>query len=223
MNQEKIMLLSKKYEREFSSNNYNGINSASVPYQLLHGTKNVLISAPHAVNHYRRGQVKRADMYTGTIAKIVQQFSNAFCIYSTRIHDEDPNYSIGGVYKSAIQQICQSYPIDFIIDLHGAGSTRPFQVDLGTIHGTSINIDRIQLIKQIFSKYNINDVRQDSHFPAAHAGTITSFASHTLHIQAVQLEIHRDFRNPEEQLHHFSSIIYSLVDVVNCIGKELKQ
>ncbi|MBO1004847.1 hypothetical protein [Pseudogracilibacillus auburnensis] len=207
------------FERPFSTNCYDGILASQQPYNIELGSRNILISAPHSVNHLRNGQVKEADVYTGTIAKIIHTYTNAFCIYGTKIYDEDPNFTIGGQYKSAIQDLCNQYPIQMVIDLHGAAIHREFDIDLGTMHGQSIGPESVKKMRGIFMKNQLSDVRVNDTFPASTPGTITYFSKRELKIDAIQMEINCKYRNPKYDLQSFTLLIRSLVDIVNDFGK----
>ena len=56
-------------EKEFSANMYDGAINSSSCFEIKQGLGNVMLSAPHSVNHLRNGKVKYADMHTGTIVK----------------------------------------------------------------------------------------------------------------------------------------------------------
>lgn len=130
--------MSEVIEGQFSYNKYNGFEHSLLPFDLKLGTKPVLISAPHSVNHMRNNKLKKADLYNETIASIAQLYTNCFCIYSNRISDEDPNYTIGGKYKDAVKEICVKNNIRLVINLHGASISREFDIDLGTYDARKI-------------------------------------------------------------------------------------
>lgn len=206
-------------ESQFSYNDYNGFEHSLFPYDVKLGTKPVLLSAPHSVNHMRNNEVKKADLYTGTIASIIQLYTNCFCIYSNRIADEDPNYTIGGTYKDAVKKICTQHDIRLVIDLHGAAATREFDIDLGTMDGTSIDETSVSIMKSLFNQNGIHDIRLNDTFPASHKGTITHFTRNKLNINAIQMEINYLYRNPNNTA-QFSTLLQSLVDIVEHFGKE---
>lgn len=211
--------MSKVIEGQFSYNEYNGFGHSLLPYNVKIGTKPVLISAPHSVNHMRNNNVKEVDKYTGTIASIVQLYTNCFCIYSNRISDEDPNHTIGGSYKEAVKEICNKNNIRLVIDLHGAAQRREFDIDLGTMHGTSIDETSVSIIKNIFKNNEIHDVRVNDTFSASHQGTITHFTTKSLNINAIQMEVHYSYRNPANET-KFSALLQSLINIVEHFGKD---
>jgi len=48
-----------KYERQFSKNLYNGHGRRN--FCIIEGEIPVMISAPHAVNQFREGQIKQSN------------------------------------------------------------------------------------------------------------------------------------------------------------------
>lgn len=206
-------------EEQFSCGRYNGLDFSLRPFAIKLGQGNIVISAPHSVNHIRNNRVKHADMHTGSIAQIVQMATNCFSIFSTRISEEDPNYVIGGRYKEALRDLCARYPIDLVIDIHGASPDRDFDIDLGTLNGESVDGESLEIIRKIFHKNGIKNVTTDSVFKASHPGTITYFAKNTLKIRAVQMEINRSFRDPRSNIAGYAAIIQSLIEIVGTFKK----
>ena len=206
-------------EKQFSYNHYHGFDFQSLPFDIKLGATNILISAPHAVNHIRNNKVKNADVYTGSIASIVQSYTNSFLIYSNRISEEDPNYIVGGQYKSALKEICNMYQIDYILDLHGASRERDFDVDLGTMTGESMDKNSVNRVIEIFRENGVKDVKNNAVFTASHPGTITHFAKNTLQIQAIQIEINRSYRDPIHHFEAYTRLIKSLIEIINDLKK----
>ena len=67
-------------EKLFSTKGYDGI--AGDNYKIISGNIPVMLSAPHAVNHFRNGQKKWADLFTGGIAVYLQQITGCHLIYN---------------------------------------------------------------------------------------------------------------------------------------------
>lgn len=175
------------------------------------------MSAPHAVNHNREDTVKPADMYTGALALLLQKLTNCHCIFSNSFSDEDPNYVLGGEYKAMLGAIVKDNKIPFVIDLHGASKEREFDIDLGTLHGASIQEAHLHEIIQIFHNNGILNVLHNHTFAASHPGTITSYAAKELLVQSIQIEINRNYRNPNEP-HLFQRTILSLEQIIKQLG-----
>lgn len=62
-----VVLQIKELEKQFYMNNYGG--DWSNLFKIHRGAVPIMISAPHAVNHFSRGKMKYAEMFTGGIAE----------------------------------------------------------------------------------------------------------------------------------------------------------
>lgn len=105
---------------------------------VLPGRRAVLISAPHAVRHWRRDSWKREDEYTAAIACWLHRQTGAYALYPTHRIDPDPHADGDrGAYKRAVRDLIGAGAIRLVVDLHGARGDRDFAVALGTIRGES--------------------------------------------------------------------------------------
>ncbi len=97
----------------------------------------ILISAPHGAKHYRRGDGKghwkKEDAYTSSLAIALGQLTGAHVLYAKYKAGEDPNSDPACGYKDFLRKAVHEHNIRFVIDLHGAGSSQPFKIDVGTI------------------------------------------------------------------------------------------
>lgn len=212
---EQTLLLEKKY----AENRYNGDIERKSPFTVLHGPLNILLSAPHSVNHFRQQRSKKADVYTGALAELLHESTGCISIISSRFSREDPNFITGGTYKKALSALCRDHSVSLIIDIHGASESRAFDIDLGTINGRSISKEDVSRIRGIFASNGIEDIRENDTFSASHTGTITHYAMSNLHIPAIQMEINRRFRKPEEDIGSFMRLLTSLKEIIDYYAK----
>lgn len=208
-----IIQITKYFEQLFSHHDYNGIKISKTPFDIKLGSKPILISAPHSVNQYRSGVVKKADLYTGSIVNLMHVLTDCMCIYSSRFSDEDPNFINDGEYKKGIRNLVAKHEIKYILDIHGAAINRDFDIDLGTVYGKSINIGIINEIVNIFNKNGIKNIKTNHNFPASHTGTVTNYALNVLAVPSVQLEINKKYRDPENQ-EQYLKLISSLKSII---------
>lgn len=201
-------------EAMFSKNNYYGESFEGDFYQVLQGKSRVLISAPHSVNHTRENKIKLADMYTGSLARLLHYSTGCNCIFSTGTSFEDPNYTLGGKYKNALKNLVHDNNVKFVVDLHGAAIDREFDIDLGTIYGQTMDKEHIKKIKEIFNVNDILEVKENFNFSANHLGTITSYTHNQISIQSIQVEINRKFRSLSES-QNILKLFNSLVQIVH--------
>ncbi len=207
------------FEETFSQNSYKGTQTDDDPFQYKEGNNAILLSAPHATEQYRDGSVKSADIYTGSMALFLHNLTESHVIYSTYI-GEDPNYVEGGAYKEKIKEIVEEKNIDYVIDLHGASSSHPFQVDLGTAGGVSLTEAEVKMMQERFKEHGIVHVTENHTFAAETSGTVTNHTYHQFGIPAVQVEMSKVFRNPRNDIESYYKMMGSLVEIVEELSKK---
>lgn len=127
-----------EFER-FTPNFYRG--RADAPdFELLEGSAAVLISAPHAVTHARRGKVKPSEDFTGSIALAVARAAGCHAIVATRTGSGDPNWDPleECPYKQALCTRVRESGIRFVLDLHGMVAASEALVALGSADGETV-------------------------------------------------------------------------------------
>lgn len=201
------------FEEMFSQNSYQGDTSGEGAFQYKKGNLPVLISAPHAIEQYRNGDIKSADIYTGSMALFLHNLTNSHVLFASQIGD-DPNYVEGGSYKEKIQEVIDEHNIQYVIDLHGASSSHPFDVDLGTAGGVSLADSKVSMMQDHFYENDIKTVTENHTFAAETSGTITNHTYHKLGVPAVQLEISRTYRNPRQDIESYYKMIQALTSIV---------
>ncbi|AXF56707.1 hypothetical protein [Salicibibacter kimchii] len=204
-----------EYEERFSQNDYAGDIHAESQTAFVEGSddSNVLVSAPHTTTHIRDGKIRDAEIYTGSIALLIQAFTGAHVIYNV-YEGEDANHVFGGLYKEKIGDIIEEYDVDLVIDVHGAGENWNFDLEIGTVHGEAANDERVDLLQYILENNEMHNINRNEHFPASGEGTVTYQSWHHYRTEAMQLEIHRDYRDPRNDFESYFEMLKSLVHFV---------
>lgn len=187
------------YDSHFYQNKNLKTPNGEESYQIIEGSGKVLLTAPHTVNHIRKGRTKLREVCTGAYAEVLHDLTNAPVIYMN-YKDIDSNYYDDTEFKFALSNYLDEHPeIKIVFDMHGASSTRPFDIDLGTMNGKSLNNKWFlpYLMKRYFKRENIKDI-SFNHFSAAYQDTVTKFVSKR-GLVAVQIEINREFRCGEDE------------------------
>lgn len=176
----------------------------------------LLISAPHATAHSRRGKIKGEEEYTAALAQLLAQETGAHALFTTYRSQGDPNWDVGAPYKAQLKQLIKQHDIRFVVDLHGMSNRHKFGIAVGTINGRSCP-NRESIIAHTFESNKFTRLSQKkaksynklqwrgfvmnhSRFTGGLVNhTITRFVSETLGISAVQIElcatiriVHRD-------------------------------
>lgn len=111
------------FNRLYSANNFMGDLGAEQVYQLFPSDSYVYFSAPHSVKTFRNRKIKKCDLYTGAIVRLLQY-----------------NYHFGAVIRNKFTEEKNSIT-DFIvgskltgryfIDVHGMKEERDFELAVG--------------------------------------------------------------------------------------------
>lgn len=209
------------YEKEFAKNNYNGTGIKA--FEIIGGSVPIIISAPHSVNHFRNGDKKLADTYTGGISKIVQKRTDCHIICSKLYINS--NHGVLS-YKQALAKYVTDNNIKLLIDLHGCKKDRKAIAEIGTIDnefkslcGNSLMVDIIvgAMVAEMeeFMKQYSKEIIVNGKFKASHHETITNYIYTYTNIPCVQLEINGILRNNE----NYNAIVDSLVKIIKAANE----
>jgi len=206
-----------QFERQFAANHHSGSKS-NRPIIHLSGTLPLIISCPHAVNHPREGRLKLADTFTGPLAMQLAAFTKAHALIYARTSNEDPNYDADGPYKRELAALIRNTHSRFVLDIHGMGRSRPVQIAIGTAQGRTLG-DKAQIreaVVQAFRLAGFSEMFIDvpNQYDASRAGTVTSYVWNSLGVPAMQVEIHKEFRDPQDAPEQYENVLFALR---NCV------
>ncbi len=197
-----------KKEKRFQKKEYN--RKGKKNFVIKKGKIPVMISAPHAVNHFREGKCKYAERYTGGIARYLKKELGCHIIYTTRYMQADVNFDDENEcnYKTELLKYVEENHIKVLIDLHGAAATRESAVELGTGDENHISLQGYGFIALIFKlifekKLNDDNANIDVNkvFAATNPNTISRYISSKAHIPCMQLEINEKYRKMDHKEH----------------------
>lgn len=211
----KLLIMARKYEEEFSVNQYDGDLSKNNGFLYQKGSIPILLSAPHSVNHIRDGRLKYADMFTGSTTKIMHELTGCHIIYKTKNDGTDPNHD--GIeedndYKKTLVNIVKENNIKLFIDLHGTIESRDIDIDIGTNYGDSLNgFDALpEIIMLICEKHGLTNIGINKIFSGDGANNISNNVGNLAKIPSLQFEINRKYRDYEQSLDSYYCLINAL-------------
>jgi hypothetical protein len=199
LNDQQILDNTNSYDRVFYQNRNMETPAGENSFQIIEGSGKVLLTAPHTINHVREGNTKLREVCTGSYAQMLHELTDVPIIYMN-YKDLDSNYYDNTDFKAALGKYLDNHPeIEVVFDLHGASSSRPFAVDLGTMNGKSLQNQWLlpYVMKWQFKKENIKDV-SFNYFSAAYQNTVTKFVAKK-GISAIQIEINREYRCSDDE------------------------
>lgn len=191
------------------------------PFWYSLGKLPVLVSAPHAVRHYRQKKIKMSDQFTGSIVYLLNQLTGCHAIAATKLYGGDPNFDDPCIYKERIAEICHKEKVKFVLDIHGAAREREFDVDFGTNGGKTLlgKTRMLELIQRNFQGFGLSRLSHDR-FAASGPNTIANYIARELGIPAVQLEINKHYRVPAQNPQGFHCLVGALAESVRELAKD---
>lgn len=223
----------KELNRVFEHNRYNGSGKES--FEFIEGNIPILISAPHAVNHFRNGAVKYADKLTGGLAKFLHNETGCHVIFSSKYSESDPNFDLESDYKAKLAKYIFDHNIELVIDLHGSSKDKPYAIELGTVpnslceNSSLKGNDFVEILINYAFEYEFRTknfdrvkITKNTIFDAGHQNTVTKFVAENTNAASVQLEINGIFRDIsyQEELYCLSETLKNIVNVLGYINWE---
>ncbi|AFL99181.1 MULTISPECIES: hypothetical protein [Desulfitobacterium] len=190
------------------------------PFWYTTGDIPILISAPHAVRHFRQKKIKMSDEYTGSIAYLLNKLTGCHAIAVTKLYGGDPNVDNPCIYKEKLAYLCKQSKIKLLLDIHGAARDREFDVDFGTNNKKNLlgKVCTDETLARSFQNCGFSKISFD-YFAASGPNTIANFAARELGIPAVQIEINKHYRVPAQNPQGFHRLMAALVESIRSVGR----
>ena len=193
-------------------------------FGYIKGRIPILISAPHGAKHFRtrESRWKEEDAYTASIAIKLGELTGAHVMYVKNRTAEDPNNDIHTRYKECLKKVVEQNHIKFVLDLHGASSSQPFKVDVGTLSndgGKSSCPTFRGVIARAFQGFEPEVFNQK--FRARGPWTITCYARQSLGIESAQVEINAKCRIVDCKTSGFRADGADVADLVRRLEKAI--
>lgn len=165
-------------------------------FEFRQGSKKILFIAGHATAQMRNGEIKQPDGGTGSLALKLYNQRDVSVLFTTYLSPSDPNYYNNNAFKDSLTKIVAKIKPIIVIDLHASHPYRPYDVDFGTMNGTSYltKLSLFNRLKTILKSEGLLNQSQD-YFPAAANQTITKFLYYK-NIPCIQLEINANYLSP---------------------------
>lgn len=188
-------------------------------YEILSGTNNIMLSAPHSVSQIREGKVKTGEYRTGLIVKLLKERTASHSIYKTACLQDDANYDDidSCKYKENLISYIENHDIAYLFDFHISAPSRHYDIDIGTAFGVNIQHDEklLEVVTNILKKYYENVLIDDT-FPASYRNTVSATLARENHIPCLQIEINWNQLNTFEKVEKFLTCMEEVVkDVEN--------
>ena len=152
------------------------IKSGSVP---------VLISAPHVLKLHVNGESKPREPYTKAISLILHEYCK------THVFINNTDLLSTEIYTKNLVKYIRDNNIKLVLDIHGAKNTRKFNVDIGTLDGTTAKETTVENLLRAFQEVQIPNITINSKFKG---GPVTKEIYKSSLSEVMQLEINANYR-----------------------------
>lgn len=184
-----------KRNAKYSANNNDGSEpDDSIRWVDRTKTSPLVLVAPHATNHHRRGRPKVADLYTGGITEMVADKLHASALTTTgKVSDWHDNWT---TRDDKFTRVLKGLPDNaIVVELHGMDdSSSDEPVSVGTGDCPSPMTDDI--VRRL-SETHHGQVDIDSGFNAQASYTVADFMQKRGH-SAMQIEMDHAIRDPKQ-------------------------
>lgn len=190
---------------------------------FLRGEIPVLITAPHATEHFRMNASKYQEKYTGALSSVLHILTGSHALYTHWASSVDPNFYEDAPFKKNLEKVVKKFGIEFVIDLHG--TRREWDEDIYP----GIGVDREFLLGDDSLFYKLRESAESNNlilggldvFPASRQMTVTKFVSRNLGIPAMQIEINERLRHPETDPLLFKRLVKFLSEFIRKSSESL--
>jgi hypothetical protein len=191
-------------------------------FEIILGEMPIVVSAPHSVTHFRKGQPKQGEFMTGVLAKLLQEQLNCCCITKTKNDLTDPNHDTKHPYKAAIIEMVAKRGISYLIDLHIMAPERLAAIEIGTGKGRNVFHDNLyeDVLKQNFENQGIGPIIVNEHFTGGFKNTVSSTISREANIPCIQIEINWRLLNPISHDHQILEVLNSLTTSIHTLRSQ---
>ena len=182
--------------------------------KIYQGENNILLSAPHAFKHLRKGKSKNNEYNTSNLIKLLHKYTKCHIIYTYKEKDFDANYDINSEYKSLLSAYIKENNIKYFIDIHGT-LDNTYTIEIGTNKYQNVLNDQ-NLIKDVIKIFNASGIHKivvDKQFKAS-GNTLASYVANTCNIKSMQIEIASDYRKLKKKPLKFNKVLRSIDELI---------
>jgi len=201
-------LLSERYEQ---------LPPAGEPdYKFIGGDLPVLVVAPHSAAYWREGEFQEADVYTGSMAAVINRLSGGHALLGDYCAVADPMWHLQTPFRRAFTDLIKAGRVGFVLFLLGLSWHETPGLRIYASEGAEDYSSRLKLKLMALEPVSSEGVNE-------HVGKLQRFTEEVLGVPSILLRMHKRYRMPRLQGAPFSQLTFALQEFVHEVGSELKR
>ena len=205
------ILLAEWLENEFDLAYNAYVGAGPEPIEVIDATARpwLVLTAPHAVNHWRDGKIKRADRGTGGLVRTLSGALGCCGIIHARQLDPHTETDDRLLFRRALES--RTPRADSLVDFHGMRDQRDLDVEIGL--GDQPNDASIALSHSVLRCLEQAGLRvaYNERYQAASPHSLTNW-SRAENLAAVQVEVAARARPPVGREENEKTLLSALLD-----------
>ena len=155
------------------------------------GSTSVVVTAPHAVEHRRGGELRPSEPFTGAIACFLSDGLGCPAFVQVEPPAYDPNDDESSPFREAVISFAGESGASFLLDVHQMHPSREHDLMIGTGEGRNVQgrMDIAQVVADSFRECGIANVGIDEYLRALGENRVASHVSRCCGIPCLQLEL----------------------------------
>jgi len=185
---------------------------------FLNPKSNVILSAPHAINQTREGELKGEEPVSISYVATLAALTGANSIYKVNNETNDANYDVKSVYKDKLRRTISKGNIKVLLDFHSMAYERTELVNIGTARGELLQTEEkkayFNTLLRFFWESGLK-VSVDYPF-CANPRTIANTFGRDPSLLALQLELNNKLSEPEYN-RELNASLDALENFIKCV------
>ena len=177
----------KTYNKFFIQNTFMGDLENNKIFDYEERFSQICLTAPHATKTIRNNEIKKSDLYTGAICKLLGEIHNVSYIIRNKFTPQKSSLTEFIIQNNLTER--------FFIDIHGMKADVDFELAVGIGNLSSNDYDlTLNIIDKICKKYSISYIVNHPNY-TGRFGLTGKLQAHTKKANVIQLEWRKDMRD----------------------------
>jgi nucleoside 2-deoxyribosyltransferase len=185
-------------------------------YKFIGGDLPVLVVAPHATAFWREGEFEEADVFTGSMAAVLNRLSSAHTLLTNYCCVGDPLFYLETPFRRVFADLVKTGRVGLVLFLLG----------LSWHESPGLRIYASESAEELAARLKLKLMALEpvsSEIANDHVLPLQRFTEEELQVPSILLRMHKRYRMPRMQEAAFSQLTLALQEFLRESGGELKR